>query len=785
MNLMNLRRFSFFCGVFFSFGMSFSVLAKTATKVEVVGNKRIESAAIIETMGIKPGKAWDQEAVSKDILSIFELGYFEDVRIYDKGSFLEVVVRERPVVEKIKFVGATEFESKDLKEASELKEFRVLSIAELQSAQSLIAKKYEEKGYYLASSEYKINKISEENNTVEVEFQIFENDQVKIRKIFFLGNNVFSSADLKQVIQSAEGHMFSWATSGGTYREDMFEQDLAMLSYFYGNAGFIQAKIAKPRVTLSQDRRYIDIVIDIDEGEKFYLGDLIFQGNLLFEESELKESFGIEKGEVFSTGALQQEIIALTDKYGDMGYAFANVIPRPQINAKGKESKENTVALVIGVEPGEKVRWGKIKVTGNTKTHDKVLRRELPFAEGELYNATKRKKGFERIQRLGFFGASVNFLTSSPDGVSDVIDLEIRVEEKPTGSLNVNAGYGNAQGFVLGAQVAQNNLMGLGRQLSFNLSLSFGTRTNSSGEQIGGSKTFSLSYTDPHINDSDYIFGTNLIIDEYDVGNRPKSYTKRLSGGSIKLGKEVKENLFIYSSYRLHHNLFTDVASPDIFTNFEKDKESYVSAVSMSLEYDTRNNRLDPSGGWYLSSNAEIAGLGGRRFLGWNSSARWYKNLFGSMVYRSRLEYGVVWSYGGDTVPDSQRFTLGGVFSIRGYDQNTVGPTRTAQSERAGEEDSVLSFVYGGTQKVVLNQELEFTLIPEANIRGVLFFDAGNSWNGNIGDNSPTVLSNYGWGIRWYSPLGPLRFEWGYPLALTDLKRDYSPVFNFIIAPSF
>jgi outer membrane protein insertion porin family len=777
---LNLQRLWLSLGLVFFFSSGLLAQAAKVASVKVQGTGRIEPDAILERMKLKRGVEISAEAVRADILSIFELGFFEDVRITEPSSgALVVSVRERPVVEKIRFEGASEFESKELEEMSGLKPFKVLNLSEIQDAKTKIIQRYEEKGYYLASAEHEIQK-GENPGSAELVIKIYENDRVRIRKIFFLGNKVYTSAELKQVMQSAEGHFFSWATSGGTYREEMFERDLAMLAFFYGNSGYIQAKFAKPRVTLSQDRRYVDIVIDVDEGPQFRIGDVAFDGDLLFSEEELREGFELKKGDIFSTGLLQGEIIKLTDKYGDEGYAFANPIPRPRIQ-EGKQ----IVDLLISIEPGEKAYWGKITVSGNSKTHDKVLRRELPFNEGELYNATKRKKGFERIQRLGFFGSDVSFLTSSPEGKNNVLDLEIKVEEKPTGSLNVSAGYGNSQGFILGAQVAQNNLFGLGRQLSFNLNLSFSQQEDLSGRKRGGSKTFNLSYTDPHINDSDYLFGADLSIEEYEVGFNPKTYDKRSSGGSVKLGKELREHLYAYSSYRFHHTLFRDIVNPEIFTNPDKDSESYVSALSLSLEYDTRNNRLDPSGGMYLSTSAEGAGLGGRKFLGWNASGRYYKKLFWSLVYRTRVEYGVLFPYGGDTVPDSQRYILGGIFSLRGYDNYTVGPTRRVASQRPGDNGATASYVVGGEQKLVLNHELEFTLIPEANIRGVLFFDAGNAWNGALSNLSPTILSNYGWGIRWYSPLGPLRFEWGYPLVLSELKRDYGPVFNFIIAPSF
>jgi len=738
-----------------------------ASKIEVSGNQRIEKDAILEKMSIKVGDNYDSAKIKKDILSIFSMGFFEDIVFEQEGSVLKVQLRERPVISKIEYHGSEEFEVKDLEEATGLKLFHVLNLAKLRAAQVAIAKKYEEKGYYLARSDYSLKPVVGRPSEVEVTFDIIQNTRVRVRKIFFLGNKTFSSPELKAAIATSEGHVFSWATSGGTYRESAFERDLSLLAFFYGNEGYIEAKFTKPRVTLSQDRRYIDIVIDVTEGKQFFLGNVNFTGDDLFSEDDLRKSFGMKEKDVFSTGRLQEEVLKLTDKYGDLGYAFANVVPRTQIR-----QGTNIVDLSFEIERGEKVYWGKVFVTGNTKTHDKVIRRELPFSEGELYNATKRKKGVERVKRLGFFGQDVSFLTSTPKGSTSIMDLEIRVTEKPTGSLNVSAGYGSGSGFQFGSQVSQQNLRGLGQQLSFSLNLN---KT---------SKTFNFDFTDPKAFDTEWLMGLNLYLQESEIGS-PLTYRQKLLGSNLRVGREISENWNLFEVYKLERSRLKDEVSPLIFTNPEKDRNSLISSLTTTIAYDTRNNRMDPTGGEYFSLSTEFAGLGGRTFQKYLVAARLYRKLVWKLIFRTNLEYGYLANdFNRDTVPDSERFVLGGIFSLRGYPGSSVGPDRIVTNIRDPGPQAPFPYVVGGTQKLVFNQELEVPLIPEADIRLAAFFDAGNSWD-HFSRLSPVLLADYGWGIRWYSPLGPLRFEWGFPLTTTTSKKDRSSEFHFIIAPTF
>ncbi len=791
---LNVVKSSFFIAyVFFGAGIVESTVWAQATKstkvsqakvsegfniktILIEGNNRIENDAILEKMQLKVGGFVTPQKVAEDIRSLFEMGFFEDVRfLVREGDALVVKVRERPVVVKVSFTGHDEFETKDLEEAITFKVFNVLNISKIRQSAIDLAKKYEEKGFYLASASYEIVPTPNRPQEVEVRFQVNENEKVRIRKVFFKGNKFFTSSELRQTMITTEGHLFSFMTQGGTYREQAFERDLAVLAYFYGNEGFIQAKFAKPRVTLSQDRRYIDIFIDVEEGKRFQLGQVRFSGDNLFSEESLRSAVQMKEGDVFSTGKLQEEIMRLTDKYGDEGYAYANVIPRPAVR-DGKE----IVDLQIDIERGEKVYWGKIIITGNTKTHDKVIRRELPFFEGELFNATKRKRGVEKVRRLGFFGNDVSFVTSTPAGKDNVIDLEIKVAEKPTGSLNLTAGYGGgAGGFILRGQVSQSNLFGRGQMLAATLTY----------EKT--SKQFDLQFTDPKAFDTEWLMGGDLYYQVSNVGglNVRRTYDQELGGASYRLGREITEDLMLYGSYKFARSLIKNPISEELFSapGSANDRDSIVSSISATLSYDTRNNRLDPFGGEFASLSGEFAGIGGRVFQKFSANLRLYRRPIWKFTFRTNIELGLLTNFLGDEfVPLTERYVMG-YYSLRGYPISSVGPAIRVTPTRDDVPVNLrqpFDYVVGGTKKLLLTQEIEFPLIPEADIRGVMFFDAGNAWD-VFSDRRPALLANYGWGFRWYSPLGPLRIEFGYPLSTTPSKQNKSPEFIFAIQPPF
>jgi len=770
--------------VFILIVVNFSTLsAQVIQQIIVRGNRVIEAEAIIEKTSQREGKELREDRVAIDIKRLYGMGYFKQISMDFESGKLVITVEEKNLISEISFDGNSEFDDDDLSEILTTKTKQVLSLSKIKQDRAKIVKKYEEKGYYLADVGYDLidDLSSGKKAWKKLVFKVNEGEQVKIRKILFSGNNKFSARELKRTMISTEGHLLSPMTGGGLYRELAFQRDIQALSFYYADNGYIKAQFPQPKVLLSQDRRYIDIIIQVIEGAQYRMGELDYDlaGDQTYTTERLKKEFSLQTGSVFKVTVLQKQIAKLSDLYGDKGYAYANIIPGQALD--DSDPKNPRVNLKFSVEKGPLVKWGRIDVKGNYGTHDRIVRRELPFAEGDLYNATKKKKGFNRIKRLGFFGDNIEFLESSPKGRRDVKNLTIKVEEKPTGSLNVSAGFGSASKWLVGAQVNQNNLFGQGYKLGLNAQL------NSISQEVN------LNFTNPRFNDSSWIFGINVFHTRDQVGFNPKTYDKKLTGGSFTFGKEIFENFALTSEYRLEHNKLKNIVNPIVLKNdyirnrtVGRDPEFFVSSLKAKLAYDTRNNRLDPSAGMYTALSAEIAGIGGLPFQKYNLGLRYYQKLFWNIVFKSRLEMGyVVNAIGSEEVPDTERYSLGGIFSLRGYDSSSVGSTLLGVPNLRLSPPQNQDIVIGGKAKFLTNLELEFPLIPDAKVKGVFFFDAGSAGDTFFdNDFGPAILANYGWGLRWFSPMGPLRFEVGFPLHKIPTSDD-KVHYNFVIAPTF
>ncbi|RME15505.1 MAG: outer membrane protein assembly factor BamA [Bdellovibrio sp.] len=748
--------------------LSRSPSALKVTQILIRGNKKIEKAALEKRLSTKVGEPFSLDKVKKDVRSLFDMGYFYDIQVDKKatakGVQLTYTVVEKPSIVSVEYKGNDELDDDELAEASEIKAYEILNIARVQKAVDKMRKLYEEKGFFLAQIKPEIKPVKD---GVKLVFRIQENDKVVVKKIRFIGNRLLGDTFLKTYMETKEGGFFSFISDSGSYKQDTFDRDVQRLQYIYFNEGFVQAKIDRPQVYVTPDKKGIFITIRIEEGSRFNIGQIHFTGDLLFPEEELREVIQIREGERFSYEKLQKDLRALQAKYGDLGYAFTNVIPRNQVNAK-----EKTVDIIYDIDKGEKVYIGKINIVGNTQTRDKVIRRELRIYEGELYNETRKRESEANVRRLGFFD-QVSFNTKTTVDRPDIMDIDIVVKERPTGTIQLAAGYGSYQGFTISGQVSQPNFLGRGQRLSASLDIS------------NKNKNYSLSFTDPYFRDTLWSVGFSLfqrdrILPEY------KEFKK---GASVQLGYPLAPYLRGYLSYSLDEadiTLDPDTGDPDVFP--EETVDGVTSALTASLIYDRRNDRLIPTDGIYSSLSLEYAGLGGDiSYTKALASFRYYRKIFWDLVWRNNINYGVISpNKSGEELPFNQLFLLGGANSLRGFDWYTIGKRKFSnlakqkaiQNGATGEEADLLAMVpYGGTQQFFYNLEFMFPLIREARISGVVFYDVGSA-------EDSLALSflrhDVGFGFRWRSPIGPLRFEWGFPL---DKKEEYGEKdFNFEFA---
>jgi len=752
--------------------------------VEVKGNRKIEVDAIRQKITAAPGSRLSSDIVRTDIQAIHSLGFFDQIEANEEevsgGIKLIYNVREKPTIAKLLYEGLDALEENEAKDTVEVKEFEVLDIHKLNSAVQKLTAKYEEKGYYLADVRYDVA-VDDARNEATVTFKIQENDKIQVKTINIVGNKVLTDEDLKAVMQTKEGGFFSWLTGSGSYREAVFERDVAAMGFYYGTLGYVRARFGKPEVTVSPDKKWVYITFSVEEGLQYNVGQIDFRGELLYNKTELLEDLALIQGEVFNAETLRRETLRYTEKYSDLGYAFANVVPQPTIH-----DDTRTVDITFEVEKGERVYLGRITVTGNTRTKDKVVRRELTIHEGELFNGTKKRQSRENVIRLGFFD-SVEFHQSTNRNDASVVDIEIRVKERSTGQLVIGAGYASGSiGFTAHAQLSQNNFLGNGQVASL------------SAQVLTGQKLyeFNLGFTEPYVGSSLWSLGGDIYqlrrtVNTLSVAD---TFVEMKTGFDIKLGHPITEATNLYLTYKAENSYVNPTTIIDTRIIPPSSVNGITSSLAASVVFDRRDDRFDPRSGWYWSLSSELAGLGGdRKYWRNRGEMKFFHPIVWDFIFRSQFKAGSISKTGSAEIPVNERFIQGGLFSLRGYKNLSLGPTQPLSpagspylSQQA--RDANLggnNIVIGGQYEVQTNLEIEFPLLKEARIRGVIFFDAGNAFDGNLFNQSPVLFANFGWGFRWFTPIGPLRFEFGYPIVKKVGMDIGKPEFYFTIGPPF
>lgn len=763
--------------LFFSNFSSFAAESLKVRRITIEGQKKIEVDAIAARIQSKEGQNYSADQVAKDVESLFKSGYFNNIEVYREtsGAAVDLIyrVQEKPSIAEIFFEGNSELKDEDLTSAIGIKTFEIVNLGKLREAQEKLQKMYEDKGYFLAKVDLKIEDVKKDE-TVKLTFIIEENDKVKVKKIRFLGNKRLKDNYLKSKLLTEEGGFFSFMSGTGAYKQDVFDRDTQMLRYLYFNEGYVQVKIDRPQVSVTPDKKGIFITIRIEEGEQFNVGEVDFAGDILFGREELLESINIDTANVFAYEVLQKDLSDLQAKYGDLGYAFANVIPRTRIN-----EQERKVDVVFEFDKGNKVYFGSITVIGNSKTRDKVVRRELKVREGELYNETRKRESIENVQRLGYFD-EVNFKTSTSPEKPDILNIDIFVKERNTGSIQLGAGYGSSTGVTFNGQVNQSNFLGKGQRLG--VSLNFNSEGN----------FYNLNFTEPYFRDTLWSVG----FDAYQSQNSRSDYTEHVKGGAFRVGHPLGEYLSGFIRYKYDYTNLKPIYEKDVLlTDYSlfplNDYDGVTSSVTFSLEYDKRNDRFSPSKGVFVSGSMEYAGLGGDlKYIKGTTSVRYFKKIFWDVVWRHNLTYGLLNSQDGRPVPFTETYLLGGPYSLRGFRFYKVGKRKFSQqrydywiSKNLSPDlaNKLAERPFGGRQQLFYSMEFEFPLIAEAGIKGVTFYDIGQAED-EI--KSSDFYSDVGLGFRWFSPIGPLRFEWGFPLARDPNYHDPSN-FEFSIGTPF
>ncbi|HET9954752.1 MAG TPA: outer membrane protein assembly factor BamA [Polyangiaceae bacterium] len=779
------------------------------TAIQIAGNRRVTQDDIRAYLRERVGQPFSPPALTQDVRELYAAGFFDDIEVdldrTDTGVTLRFLVRERPSVSSIEFDGNEEIDDDALKEGIELKAETVLSQPAVRRSVQKIRDLYAEKGYFLAQVESEV--LPQKNNEVRVVFKVKEQQRVSVRRITFIGNDHIPSDELRALMYTGNAGFFAFG-SGGPFRQDAFERDIAVISASYYDRGFLSVSINTPRVMLTPDKNGIEVAITIDEGPRFKIRQLrVFERGADGREVEpidgrrnLRMMVRAETGDYFNRAALLEDLQTIRTLYRDHGYANVDATPVTNVNPQ-----TNEVDVIVPVERGPLVHFERIEVRGNSKTRDRVIRREMEIAEGQEFSESLLERSRRRITALGYF-ERVDVSTEQ-GSAPDKMNVYVEVTEKPTGTFQIGAGFSSLENFIATAQVQQANLFGNGQSLSLQAQVS------------GIRQLVDIRLYEPYFLKSKFSASINLF-------SQLRVYTdfsQTSTGGSLTFGYPLLEpeltasltytgqvdrvstqavSTWFGSGTGTATSVFARLPLANLFN------DGFTSSIRPGLVYDTRDNRLFPTSGIYLSASTEFAtsALGSDNlFLRHRLLGRFYYPLGGGFVLKLNSEAGHVTSPSSDGVPIFARFFLGGIFDVRGFRYRTLGPRVPLTGNTDPNSLPIPNGAnIGGNLMYFQNLELEIPVLESVGVRGVLFTDAGNAWNleqnycgANPGgqiypETSPCfdglkslarLRTSWGFGIRWFSPLGPLRFEWGYPFKTLPYEEKH--VFEFTIGNFF
>ncbi len=779
-------------------------------RVRFLGLRRVSADDLRDSTRVHTGDCLDRARVARDARTLWDLGFFRDVRIgfeeSEGGVELRYHLAERPTIHAVRFEGYDDVDEDKLRETIDLRDGATLSDAALRRNVQKLLDLYEEKGFFLARVTHTVVPVTGDRNQIDVVFHIVEGPQVQVRNIQFIGNHSLTDDELRGSMTTSTSGFFSFITSSGTFREEAFRNDMDMLHAAYYDRGHLTVDIGTPRVALTPDRRFIDIVIPIREGPRYRVNRLRVQevdedGNEvepLGGRRAMRERVHAVPGDFFSRSVIARDIVAVQTAYRDAGYASVEVTPDIQ-----PDTAHQTVDLTVRIVRGPLVTIHRIEVRGNAKTSERVIRREMQIFEGERYNETSYQASRRRVMALGFF-ERVDLSTEPVEGHPEWLVVNVEVAERPTGTFQVGAGFSSVENLIFTAQIQQLNLFGRGQSLTLQAQLS-------SLRQI-----FSLRFVEPYFLDSNW----TLAADVYNTVRAYTDFSRTSTGGSLTFGYPIlSQYLRFFLSYtgeevgansNTSTGLFGQTTLPSAFRSLPLANiflSGFTSAIGASVAFDNRDNRLTPTDGFYARLGVDVADptFGSQnvytRVSGW---FRFYHPIASGFVFKMNVQGGYVFSQRAQGVPIFERYFLGGVFDVRGYQLRTISPRLQLPLSQDPNAPLVSNgAVIGGNVQLYYNLEIEFPILTAVGLRGVVFQDAGNTFNTesqycgaggtslpsatdpctHFWDNPLNLRYSAGFGVRWQSPLGLLRFEWGFPL--NKLPYEDASVFQFTIGNFF
>ncbi len=733
----------------------------TVRDIRVEGLQRVEPGTIFASLPFRVGETYSDDKGAAAIRALFALGLFKDVRLEVSGEVLVVIVEERPTVAAVEFVGNKEFDKDLLQKALRdigLTEGRPYDKALTDRAEQELKRQYVNRSLYAAQVVTTVTPI--ERNRVNLTFTVSEGEPARIKEIRMVGNKAFSESTLRDLFDLDTGNWLSWYTKSDRYSRAKLNADLETLRSYYLARGYMEFRIDSTQVAISPDKQDISITVNLTEGERFVVSAVRLEGNYLGKDEEFKSLVKIRPGQPYNADEVSETTKAFTDYFGKFGFAFARVEARPEI-----DRGSNRVALVLQAEPSRRAYVRRLNISGNNRTRDEVVRREFRQMESSWYDGDKIRLSRDRVDRLGFF-TEVNVETQEVPSAPDQVDLNVGVVEKPTGSVTLGAGFSSAEKVALSFGIKQENAFGSGNYLSAEVNTSKYNRT------------IALSTTDPYFTRD----GISRTFDAYHRTSKPYedqggNYTLATSGLGLKFGVPFSETDTVYFGGSLERTQIkpgTNIPAAYLAYADEFGYSSTTVPLTIGWSRDDRDSALVPNSGRFQRLITEWGVGGDARYLRANYQFQQYIPLNKQFTLAFNTELGWGKGLGGRPFPIFKNFYSGGLGSVRGFEQSTLGP-----------RDVTGSFI-GGPKKITLNGEI-ITPFPGAGndrtLRLFGFADVGSVFGEHETVSADALRASVGVGISWISPLGPLRFAYAQPVR--KFAGDRIQKLQFQIGTSF
>lgn len=717
-------------------------------EVVISGNRRTETSLIDLNIETKRGDRYSPQTVKEDLKRIYELDFFQqvlvDIKRIEGGLRVEFIVEENPVLADLKLSGNDKLKEDDIKEVVALREGRIVSLRKITEGREIILALASEKGLVGTEVEYEIEPRGD--GVVDVVYRIDEGEKKYIKEVELIGNSKIETEKIKKNMYSKPKYFLSFITKRGLFKIEEIKRDSDRIKAVYIDKGYLDIKVSEPGIRYDEEKDGYVVSFSIEEGVQYKVSNITFSGELTEDQDKIRPKLGLLPDSIFSSFVLQADIGKISDFYGDKGYAFANVTPDVRL-----DKKDNLVGIDYSIEKGREVYIRNINILDNSRTRDHVIRRELSLQEQNLYSVSKLRAARYEVNRLGYFEDNVEVVTHRVKGTEDLLDVDIKVEERPTGFFSFGGGVSSVENFLFAGQIQESNLFGYGKTLSLDA-------------QVGGvTKVLSLNYRDP------YVFGTNWLLDVsmYTHDRDYRDFERAAQGISVGVGRRIKRyfqvRVFQEFSKQDVHNVRGDAQF------VISDTERTIVSTGVGVSWDKRNNYFDPTRGFLLSTAAEYAGLfaGNTEFIKYNATAKSWIPFWKDTYFAAKANYGLLHLIdAGDDLVVEERFFLGGPNTLRGFRYRRVGPRRPT--------DTGGYVIIGGVQQVLASLDFVVPLSKTVGLKAVAFFDIGNSFDKDEFSLNPSNLrKDAGFGIRWISPLGPMKLDVGFPIGerLTDEEK--------------